>query len=67
MVFLGYEAGSKAYQLYDSREGKVTVLREIFDEKAAWDWGSRGTGEANGVQGTFVVEHLVTRGARVVG
>jgi len=40
MVFLGYEASSKAYQLYDSHEGKVTVLREIFDEKAAWDWGS---------------------------
>jgi len=24
-------------------------------------------GEANGVQGTFVVKHLVTRGARVAG
>jgi len=37
MVFLGYEVGSKAYQLYNLREGNVTVLCGIFDEKAAWD------------------------------
>ena len=38
MVLLGYEEGTKAYQLYDPRGGKVVVSRDVvFDEKAAWD------------------------------
>ena len=36
MVFLGYAEGTKAYQLYDPRGGKVLVSRDVvFDEKAA--------------------------------
>ena len=34
----------------------------VFDEKAAWDWNSLGTGEAGGFTNTFVVEHLVIHG-----
>ena len=38
MVRLGYEEGTKAYRLYDSRGGKVVVSRDVvFDKKAAWD------------------------------
>ena len=38
MVFLGYAEGTKAYRLYDPRENKVLVSRNIvFDEKVAWD------------------------------
>ena len=36
MVLLGYEEGSKAYQLYDPKRGKVVISRDVvFDEKAA--------------------------------
>ena len=38
MVLLGYAEGTKAYQLYDPRGGKVLVSHDVvFDEKAAWD------------------------------
>ena len=63
MVFLGYVEGTKAYQLYDPREDKVFVSRDIvFDEKAAWDWNNLGTREAGGFTSTFVIEHLVIHG-----
>ena len=36
MMILGYEEGTKAYQLCDPREGKVVVSRDVmFDEMAA--------------------------------
>ena len=60
MVLLGYQEGTKAYQLYDPRGGKVVVSRDVvFDKKAAWDWDSPGMGEADDFTSTFVVEHLV--------
>ena len=63
MVFLGYVEGTKAYRLYDPREDKVLVSRDVvFEEKAAWDWNSPSTGEAGGFTSTFVVEHLVIHG-----
>ena len=33
MVLLGYEEGTKAYQLYDPREGKVVVSRDVVFDK----------------------------------
>ena len=46
MVLLGYEEGTKVYRLYDPRGSKVVVSCDIvFDEKAAWDWDSPGTGK----------------------
>ena len=63
MVFLGYVEGTKAYRLYDPRGDKVLLSRDVvFDEKAAWDWDSPGTGEAGGFTNTFVVEHLIIHG-----
>lgn len=35
IVILGYEAGSKAYRLFDLCRGKVVVLCDVFDEMAA--------------------------------
>ena len=60
MVLLGYEEGTKAYQLYDPRGGKVVFSRDLmFDKKATWEWDGPRTGEAGGFSSTFVVEHLV--------
>ena len=68
MVFLGYAEGTKAYQLYDPRGGKVVVSRDVvFDKKAAWDWDSPGMGEADGFTSTFVVECMVIHGGGDAG
>jgi hypothetical protein len=56
LVLLAYEEGSKAYRLYDPKEGKVVVSRDVvFDEMAAWDWVQQGAGEAGGVSSTLVL------------
>jgi hypothetical protein len=37
-IFVGYEAGSKAYRLYDPSTRRVHVSRDvIFDEAAQWN------------------------------
>jgi hypothetical protein len=41
VVFIGYEAGAKAYRFYDPATERVWVARDVvFDENARWDWGS---------------------------
>ena len=68
MVFLGYAEGTKAYRLYNPHRDKVLISRDVvFDEKAAWDWDSPGTGEAGGFTSTFIVEHLVIHGSGEAG
>ena len=39
----------------------------VFDENAAWDWDSPGTGEAGGFTSTFVIKHLVIHGGGDAG
>lgn len=40
MIFVGYEAGSKAYRVYDPATQRVRVSRDVvFDEEACWQWG----------------------------
>lgn len=39
MVYLGVEPGSKAYRMFNPRENKLAVARDVvFDEKKRWDW-----------------------------
>jgi hypothetical protein len=45
MVLLGYEAGSKAFRLYDPRAQLVCISHDVFDEKKAWRWEERGDRE----------------------
>jgi hypothetical protein len=41
MIFVGYEAWSKAYRAYDPRTGLIHVTHDVvFDELAQWDWGN---------------------------
>jgi hypothetical protein len=62
MVMIGYEAGSKAYRVYDPIANRVHVTRDaVFEEGAAWDWSSTNNREKEGSsddgnQDTFVVE-----------
>ena len=38
-VFVGYDANSKGYKLYNPSSGKVMVSRDVeFDEEEAWNW-----------------------------
>ncbi|RDX70427.1 hypothetical protein CR513_50318, partial [Mucuna pruriens] len=38
-VFIGYDANSKGYKLYNPNNGKMIVSRDIeFDEEEAWNW-----------------------------
>ena len=38
MIFIGYEAGSKAYKVYNPMDGRIRVTRDVvFDEDAQWD------------------------------
>ncbi|EOY09394.1 Uncharacterized protein TCM_024822 [Theobroma cacao] len=42
-IFLGYSSQSKAYRLYNSKNGKIIISRDvIFNEDASWDWSSDG-------------------------
>ena len=39
-IFIGYDANSKGYNLYNPNTGKTTISRDvIFDEEGEWDWG----------------------------
>jgi hypothetical protein len=41
MVFIGNEAGSKAYRVFDPDCGKLVVTRDVvFEEDRSWDWSS---------------------------
>ncbi|RDX82228.1 hypothetical protein CR513_37009, partial [Mucuna pruriens] len=38
-VFIGYDANSKDYKLYNPNNGKMIVSRDVeFDEEEAWNW-----------------------------
>lgn len=38
--WLGVEPGSKAHRLYDPRQGKIHVSRDVvFEESRKWQWG----------------------------
>ncbi|KAJ7971537.1 Retrovirus-related Pol polyprotein from transposon TNT 1-94 [Quillaja saponaria] len=38
-VFIGYDSNSKGYKLYNPRNGKIIVSRDVeFNEDETWDW-----------------------------
>lgn len=61
MVFLGYEARSKVYRLYDPRARRVCISRDVvFDDKRAWRWGEHAPREDVGgstMSSPFTIEH----------
>ncbi|WVZ52426.1 hypothetical protein U9M48_003481 [Paspalum notatum var. saurae] len=65
MVLLGYEAGSKAYRMYDPVERRVVISRDVvFNESASWDWTESGAGgdaqqQQAAVSSTFVIDEEV--------
>ena len=61
MIFIGYEAGSKAYRAYNPTTSCVHATRDIvFDEVAQWEWdkdaGKRGASSCIDI---FIVEYAV--------
>lgn len=66
MIFVRYEAGSKAYRVFNPVDGHVHVTRDaIFDEAAQWRWSADSGGEQNtsGIDvDTFTVEFPATGG-----
>lgn len=61
MVFVGYEAGTKAYRFYNPVSRRVHVSRDaVFEEERSWEWGAeKGAGPDDDIE-PFVVEHLAT-------
>lgn len=38
-MFIGYDASSKGYKLYNPRNGKTIVSRDVeFDKEDTWNW-----------------------------
>ncbi|WVZ50250.1 hypothetical protein U9M48_001524 [Paspalum notatum var. saurae] len=58
-IFIGYEAGAKAWRFYDPATRCVIISRDaVFDEGKAWDWGAVSHDVKDGVHGSeFVLEH----------
>lgn len=49
MIHLGTEPRSKAYRLYDPKQQKIVVSRDVhFDETKSWDWNSEAQVYASG-------------------
>uniref|UniRef100_A0A0A9HJS9 Retroviral polymerase SH3-like domain-containing protein n=1 Tax=Arundo donax TaxID=35708 RepID=A0A0A9HJS9_ARUDO len=60
VVFIGYEAGTKAYRVFDPVSQRVHVTRDlIFDEKRGWDW-SKKEDDGGWHLGDFIVEVSTT-------
>ncbi|WVZ75289.1 LOW QUALITY PROTEIN: hypothetical protein U9M48_023361 [Paspalum notatum var. saurae] len=59
MVFVGYEAGMKAYRFYNPATCRVHISRDaVFEEERAWDWGAeKGAGPEDDIE-PFHVEHI---------
>ena len=52
-IFVGYEAASKVYRVFDPRTRRVHISRDIvFDEAASWNWN----GELDDVEPGFTIE-----------
>jgi hypothetical protein len=64
MVFVGYEAGSKAYRFYNPVSRRVHVSCDaVFEEEQRWDWGAdKGAGPDDDVE-PFQVEHFIMKPA----
>lgn len=66
MIFVGYEAGSKAYRMYNPVDGRVHVTRDaVFDEAAQWSW-DQDVAESVKDGDTFTMEYS-TRQSAVAG
>ncbi|KAL4318065.1 hypothetical protein GQ457_18G013000 [Hibiscus cannabinus] len=38
-VFIGYDSNSKGYKLFNPRNGRIVISRDVeFDEQASWNW-----------------------------
>ena len=53
-IFVGYEAGSKAYRLFDPSTRCIHINRDVvFDEAAQWYWAGELGCKHLGPQGMF--------------
>ncbi|WVZ83402.1 hypothetical protein U9M48_030555 [Paspalum notatum var. saurae] len=59
MVFVGYEAGMKAYRFYNSATRRIHISRDaVFEEECSWDWGAeKGVGPEDDIE-PFHVEYI---------
>ena len=65
MVFIGYEKGTKGYQVYDPLAKKLHISRDvIFEEARAWDWKEKARHDP--VASVFDVEFYTVAGPGTV-
>jgi hypothetical protein len=64
-VFIGYEAGTKGYRVYDPVAKKLHISRDVvFEENRAWPWKEEARGES--AVPTFEVEFFTVVGQGTV-
>lgn len=57
MIFVGYEARSNAYMMYNPVDGRVNITRDaVFDEAAQWSW-DQDVAESINDGDTFTMEY----------
>lgn len=65
MVFVGYEAGTKGYRLYNLTTQRVHISRDaVFEEERSWDWGADKGAGPNDDFDSFTVEYITVLGRR---
>lgn len=58
VINLGKEPGSKAYRLYNPKEDRIYVSKDVmFEEKKAWTWNETDSGDSEKMS-TFTIEDV---------
>jgi hypothetical protein len=62
MVFIGYSAWAKAYQMLEPDTGRVHVSHDVnFDKNRGWEWASAASDGDSTTQWEFIVRYYTAQ------